>query len=66
MLNQSIQELNEKETQYPLPNVETTYPYSVRIEQSAKGARVSVHVYNIHLELAVKEAIETYLILEDS
>ena len=40
---------------------EITYPYSVRIEQSAKGARISVHCYNRYLELAAKEAIEAYL-----
>ncbi len=62
-MNQQIQEVNEKEIQYP-PNATTTeiaYPYSVKIEQTVKGSRVSVHVYNRFLELAVKEAIETYL-----
>lgn len=52
------QETNE--IQYP-PSIEATYPYSVKIEQTQKGSRVSVHVYNRHLELAVREAIETYL-----
>jgi hypothetical protein len=47
--------------QYPPPQIEAIYPYSVRIEQSSKGSRVSVHVYNRQLELAVREAIETYL-----
>jgi hypothetical protein len=56
-MNRQIQELNE--TQYP--GIDATYPYSVRLEQTAKGARVSVHVYNRNSESAVKEAIETYL-----
>ena len=59
MLNQQIQE-RSNEIAYP-PSVEATYPYSVKIEQTVKGGRVSVHVYNRHLELAVREAIETYL-----
>ena len=54
-MNQQIQD-----TQYP-PTIETTYPYSVKIEQTQQGSRVSVHVYNRHLELAVREAFETYL-----
>ena len=58
-MNQQIQETSN-EIQYP-SNVEATYPYSVRLEQTAKGARVSVHMYNRERELAVKEAIETYL-----
>lgn len=57
---QMVQEQETNETQYP-QNIEATYPYSVRIEQSAKGSRVSVHVYNRHIELAVREAIESYL-----
>lgn len=43
------------------PAIEATYPYSVRIEQSAKGARISVHCYNRYLELAAREAVEAYL-----
>ena len=61
-MNQSeqiVQETNEIE--YPPPTIEATYPYSVRIEQTAKGGRVSVHVYNRHLELAARAAIEAYL-----
>ena len=37
------------------------YPYSIKIEQTAKGARVSVHCYNMVLDLAVKESIEAYV-----
>lgn len=57
---QMIQEQETSETAYP-PNIEPIYPYSVKIEQTAKGSRVSVHVYNRHLELAAREAIEAYL-----
>jgi hypothetical protein len=59
-MNQKQIQEQKNEVQYP-PSVETTYPYSVKIEQTQKGSRVSVHVYNRYLELAVKEAIETYL-----
>jgi len=55
------QQENNDEIQYPPTTVEATYPYSVRIEQSAKGARISVHCYNRYLELAAREAIEAYL-----
>jgi hypothetical protein len=58
-MNQQIQETSE--IAYPPTSIEATYPYSVKIEQTVKGSRVSVHVYNRHLELAVREAIETYL-----
>ena len=64
-MNQQIQKQQQEnngnnEIQYPQAT-EITYPYSVRIEQSAKGARISVHCYNRYLELAAKEAIEAYL-----
>ena len=55
------QELNNEMVQQYPPTIEATYPYSVRVEQCAKGARVSVHCYNQHLELAVRETIEAYL-----
>lgn len=58
-MNKQIQETTN-EIQYP-SSIEATYSYSVRLEQSAKGTRVSVHVYNRHLKLAVREAIESYL-----
>ena len=61
-MNQQLKQTQkqpENEIQYPRPEI--TYPYSVRIEQSAKGARISVHCYNRYLELAAKEAIEAYL-----
>jgi hypothetical protein len=40
--------------------IESLYPYSVRIEQTAKGARVSVHTYGKGLDETVKEAILAY------
>lgn len=58
-MNQQITQ-EQEEVKYP-PAAEITYPYSVRIEQTAKGCRVSVHCYNRHLELAVRETIEAYL-----
>ena len=61
-MNQRIQkqQQQENEIQYP-QTTELVYPYSVKIEQTQKGSRVSVHVYNKHLELAAREAIEAYL-----
>jgi hypothetical protein len=50
-----------QELTYPINNEQPTFPYSVKVEQTAKGARVSVHCYNQHLELAVKESIEAYV-----
>jgi hypothetical protein len=49
-----------QELQYP-PTPEQLFPYSVKVEQMAKGARVSVHCYNNHIDLVAREAIETYL-----
>jgi hypothetical protein len=36
------------------------YPYSVKIEQTALGARVSVHVYNETKEFTIEEAVYLY------
>ena len=55
------QQQENNAVQYPPTTVETTYPYSVRIEKSAKGARISIHCYNRHLKLAAREAIEAFL-----
>lgn len=52
---------SNQEFQYPPPPAEQLFPYSVKIEQTAKGARVSVHCYNQHIDLVVKEVIEAYL-----
>lgn len=56
-MNQQLKQVEQ--TEYPL-ETEITYPYSVKCEQSAKGCRVSVHVYGKTSEETVKEAIETY------
>ena len=65
-MNQQIQKQHQQQEnneiqQYPPPTIEAAYPYSVKIEQTQKGSRVSVHVYNRFLELAAREAIEAYL-----
>jgi hypothetical protein len=44
---------------YPT-SIESVYPYSVKIETFAKGARCSVHVYGKTSDEAVNEAIDTY------
>ena len=36
------------------------YQYGVKIEQSSKGARVTVHVYHTDIEQAKNEAIRLY------
>lgn len=56
-MNQQIHEI--KEAEYPPETTEITYPYSVKIEQSARG--ISVHVYSKGQETAVKKAIEMYV-----
>ena len=55
-MNQELkqpQRQQENEIQFPQVT-EITYPYSVKIEQTQKGSRVSVHVYNRFLELGSK------------
>ncbi len=37
------------------------YSHSVKIEDSAKGIRISVHVYTNNKDKAIDEAISTYL-----
>jgi hypothetical protein len=39
---------------------EPQYPYSVRIERTAKGARWTVHCYGKDLESAMAESIKAY------
>ena len=51
-MNQKQQQENEI-IHTPQATAEITYPH-VRIEQSAKGARISVHCYNKFLELGSK------------
>lgn len=37
------------------------YTHSIKIEDTAKGIRISVHVYANDRQTALKEVIETYL-----
>jgi len=37
------------------------YTHSVKIEDSAKGIRISVHVYTNNKDTAINEVIKTYL-----
>lgn len=38
----------------------TAYPYSIKIEQTAKGLRVHAHVYGNNEEETISSAISTY------
>jgi hypothetical protein len=40
-----------------------SYPYSVKIERTAKGARFAIHVYNKDREQAMTEAASMYIAL---
>jgi hypothetical protein len=41
--------------------IPTQYTHSIKIEDTAKGIRISVHVYTNDRETAINEAIRTYL-----
>lgn len=41
----------------------TQYPYSVKIERTAKGARYSIHVYHADKQQAMDEATAMYIAL---
>jgi hypothetical protein len=41
----------------------TQYPYSVKVERTAKGARYAVHVYHENREQALQEATAMYIAL---
>jgi len=43
-----------------IPNL-VQYTHSVKIEDSAKGIRISVHVYTNNKDAAIDEVIKTYL-----
>jgi len=43
-----------------IPNM-VQYTHSVKIEDSAKGIRISVHVYTNNKDTAINEVIKTYL-----
>jgi hypothetical protein len=38
-----------------------TYLHSLKLEETTKGLRISVHVYSNDQEQAIKEAFNTYL-----
>ena len=47
-MNQQIQELN------------SVFTHSLKLEETAKGLRISVHVYTNDQETAIDEAFKTY------
>jgi hypothetical protein len=48
--------MSSEETTIPVQ-----YTHSIKIEDTAKGIRISVHVYSNDRQTALKEVIETYL-----
>lgn len=46
--------MSDTETQTP------TYTHSVKIEDTAKGIRISIHVYTNDLDTAVTESVKLY------
>jgi hypothetical protein len=44
-----------------LPIEGATYPYSIKLTETAKGIRIDVHIYAMEQEAVIKEAFETYL-----
>lgn len=40
-----------------------SYPYSVKIERTAKGARFAIHIYNKDKQTAMDEAASMYIAL---
>ena len=43
-----------------MQDIPTQYTHSVKLEETAKGVRVSVHVYANDRETAINQAIQTY------
>ena len=39
----------------------STYSHSLKLEETAKGLRISVHVYSNNQEQVIQESFETYL-----
>jgi hypothetical protein len=39
----------------------STYSHSSKLEETAKGLRISVHVYSNNQEQVIQESFETYL-----
>jgi hypothetical protein len=48
------------EVEYP-QTAEQLFPYSVKIDQTAKGARISIRCNNNILDLAISESVAAYL-----
>jgi hypothetical protein len=44
----------------------TQYPYSVKVERTAKGARYAIHVYHEDQQKAMDEAVAMYIALGKS
>ncbi len=42
-------------------NEPVTYSHSLKLEETAKGLRISVHVYSNNEEQVIEEAFNTYL-----
>jgi len=51
---------NDTEMSSEIPNM-VQYTHSVKIEDSAKGIRISVHVYANNQASAINDAFETYM-----
>ena len=41
--------------------IPTTYTHSLKLEETAKGIRISVHVYANDTETVIEETFKTYL-----
>ena len=44
-----------------IPEQAVLYTHSIKIEDTAKGIRISVHVYSNDQQTAIDQTIETYL-----
>jgi len=44
-----------------MPQENSTFTHSLKLEETAKGLRISVHVYSNDQEQAIEEAFNTYL-----
>jgi hypothetical protein len=44
-----------------MPQPETQFSHSLKLEETAKGLRISVHVYANNHEKAIEEAFNMYL-----
>jgi hypothetical protein len=48
-----------------LEEIPTQYTHSIKLEDTAKGIRVSVHVYSNDRQTALNEALKTYQEMKD-